>query len=85
MSEIMALIKQAQDRSGLTDEKFAHAVGLTSTTYSRQNNSRQNLGLETLRLYAKYARLAGDAELLNALGAYALGMEPDEVTIKPSN
>ena len=84
MAEVMALIEQEREKSGLSAERFANVVGITSTTYSRQNNNRQSLGIESLRLYAKYFKRVGNLEMLRNLGAYALELTPDEIMINPS-
>lgn len=84
MAHVMELIEQERVKRGLSAERFANAVGVTSTTYSRQNNGRQALGIDSLQLYAQYARKVGNNDLLRALGAYALGLEPDEIIVNPS-
>ena len=84
MAEMMGLIEQERKKLGISAEKFANLVGITSTTYSRQSRQQQRLGLETLQAYAMYARRTRNLPLLRALGAYALGLDPEEITINPS-
>lgn len=84
MAQVMELIEQEQKASGLTAEKFAVTVGVTSTTLSRQRNKRQGLGIESVQAYAKYARRVGNITLLRALGAYALDLNFNEIIINPS-
>jgi len=84
MAKVMELIEQERIKSGMSAERFANLVGVTSTTYSRQNNGRQSLGIDSLQLYAQYAYKAKNVDLLRALGAYALGLEPEEIIVKPS-
>jgi transcriptional regulator with XRE-family HTH domain len=83
MAQVMELIDQERKRVKLSAEKFAHMVGVTTTTYSRQNNGKQGLGLDSLQAYARYARSVNNTTLLEALGAYALEIEPDQIKIKP--
>ena len=84
MEVVMELIEQERQKSGMSAERFANQVGVTSTTYSRQSNGRQALGIDSIRAYAKYARKIGNVEILRALGAYALCLESDEIIIHPS-
>lgn len=84
MADVMELIQAERKRLDISAEKFANMVGVTSTTFSRQINSRQGLGIESLHAYAKYAKQTGNVTLLRALGAYALAMELDEIIINPS-
>jgi transcriptional regulator with XRE-family HTH domain len=84
MADVMALIEQERARAGMSAEKFANRVGVTVTTYSRQNNNKQALGIDTLQRYAKYAKEVGNVDLLRALGAYALCLDPDEIIVNPS-
>ena len=85
MSEVMELIEREREKTGLSAEKFANQAGLTVTTYSRQRNGKQALGIDSLQLYAKWARANGNIDLLRILGAYALGLEPDQITINAAN
>lgn len=85
MTQVMELIERERVKSGLSAEKFANEAGLTSTTYSRQRNGRQTLGIDSLQSYARWARKTGNLELLKILGAYALALEPDDIIIKPSD
>lgn len=85
MAQVMELIEREREKTGLSAERFANEVGVTSTTYSRQKNGRQVLGIETLHLYAAYFRKVGNTDLLRAMAAYAVGLEPDEIKIEPSN
>lgn len=84
MSDVMALIDQERIKMNLSAEKFATSVGVTSTTYSRQKNSRQALGLDAIRAYARFAKTVGSTDILRALSAYTLEMNPDQITINPS-
>ena len=81
MTDVMALIERERIKQKLSAEKFANIVGVTSTTYSRQSNGRQGLGIESVQAYARYAQQAGNLEILQALGAYALGLTPEEINI----
>ena len=81
MSDVMMLIEKERKSRNISAEKFAHELGLTSTTYSRQTNGRQGLGLDALQAYARYARKVNNGEILRALGAYALCLNPEEITI----
>lgn len=85
MAQVMELIERERQKTGLSAERFANKIGVTSTTYSRQRNGRQVLGLESLQLYAKYFRKVGNNELLKAMAAYAVCLEPDQINIDPSN
>lgn len=84
MAQVMELIERERAKTGLSAERFANAVGVTSTTYSRQSNGRQGLGIDSVQAYARYARKVGNFDMLRVLGAYALGLEPDEINISPS-
>lgn len=84
MAQVMDLIERERIKTGLSAEKFANVVGVTSTTYSRQSNGRQGLGIDSVQAYARYARKVGNVEMLRALGAYALSLEPGEINISPS-
>lgn len=85
MAEVMELIEREREKTGLSAERFANTIGVTTTTYSRQSRGKQGLGLESVQAYAKYFRKVGNTELLRALGAYALCLNPDEIEIEPSN
>lgn len=84
MARVMELMEQERVERGLSAERFANLIGITTTTYSRQRRGKQELGMETFQAYAKFARKAGNVTLLRALGAFALHLEPDEITINPS-
>ena len=81
MAEVMQLIETERKRLGISAEKFANAAGVTSTTYSRQKNGRQALGIDAVRAYARYARETGNQTILKALAAFALCLDPDDITI----
>lgn len=81
MEQLMELIEQEKNRSGLSAEKFANLVGVTSTTFSRQTNIKQDMEIKSVRAYARYAKQVRNSTLLQALGAYALGLEPDEISV----
>jgi transcriptional regulator with XRE-family HTH domain len=82
MAAVMELIEQERVRLDVSSEKFANDIGLTASTYSRQNRGKQKLGLDALQAYARFARKVNNTALLQALGAYALELEPEEVNIK---
>lgn len=82
MAQVMKLIEQERIGRGLSAEKFANLVGVTTTTYSRQSRGKQGLGMDSFQAYAEYARKVGNIKLLRALGAYALKVEPDDIEIK---
>jgi transcriptional regulator with XRE-family HTH domain len=84
MAAVMELIERERLKSGISAEKFANEIGVTSTTYSRQSNGRQALGIDSIQAYARYARKVGNVDILRALGAYVLGLNPDEIIINPS-
>ena len=84
MAEVMALIDQERIKMNMSAEKFATDIGVTSTTYSRQKNGRQNLGFEAIRAYARFAKKVGSTDILRALSAYTLEMNPEQITINPS-
>lgn len=83
MAQVMELIEQERQKSGLSAERFANLIGVTSTTYSRQSNGRQALGIDSIQAYAKYARQVGNRRILQALAAFALGLEADEIQVNP--
>jgi transcriptional regulator with XRE-family HTH domain len=85
MAEVMELIEQEREKSGLSAERFANQIGVTTTTYSRQSRGKQGLGIDSIQLYAKYFRKVGNTDLVRALAAYAVCLEPDEIKINPSN
>ena len=85
MAQVMELLEQERKRRDMSAEKFANLIGMTAATYSRQHTGKHNLGMDSFRRYAAYAREAGNLELLKALGAFALGVEPEHLTIKVSN
>ena len=68
----------------MSAEKFVSGIGVTSTTYSRQKNGRQALGFDTIRAYARFAKKAGRTDILQALSAYILEINPEQITINPS-
>lgn len=82
MAAVMDLIEKTRKEQSLSKEFFAHTVGITSATYSRQLNGHHALGLDSIKAYAQYAKDTGNTELLKALAAYALTMDPDQITIK---
>lgn len=84
MAQVMELIEQERKKADLSAEKFAVAIGITSTTYSRQVNLKQKLGLDSIQAYARYARKIGNTDLLEALGAYILEIDPGQININPS-
>lgn len=84
MAEVMGLIDQERVKHGMSAEKFANKYGITAKTYSRQRHDKQMLGLDTIRAYAKFAREVGSTDILRALGAYTLEIEPEQITINPS-
>lgn len=84
MAEVMDLIERIRVRNRVSKEFFAHQVGITAATYSRQINGRHGLGLDSIQAYAKYAHATKNIELLRVLAAYALAMEPDQIVINPS-
>lgn len=84
MTQVMELIEQERAKQGISAEKFANLVGVTTTTYSRQSRGKQGLGMDSFQAYAEYARKVGNITLLRALGAYALKLDPKEITINPS-
>ena len=84
MEDLMVLIEQERTERGISAEKFANLIGVTTTTYSRQRRGKQELGMETFQAYARFARETRNLVLLRALGAFSLGLEPGEITINPS-
>ncbi len=82
MTEMMSLIEQERLKTPMSSEMFAHRVGMTSTTYSRQKNGRQAIGLDSIQAYARYFRETGNVEILKALMAYVFSLEPDQISIK---
>lgn len=77
----MDLIEQERGKRGLSAEKFANLVGVTSTTFSRQSNKKQDMELKSVRAYARYARQVRNFSLLRALSAYALDLDPDNISV----
>lgn len=84
MAEVMTLIETERLKRGLSAERFANEVGITSTTYSRQKNGTQHLGIDTLQRYAQYAKRVGNIEVLRALAAFAIGLDPEQISIESS-
>jgi transcriptional regulator with XRE-family HTH domain len=84
MAQVMELIEQEREKQGISAEKFANMIGVTTTTYSRQSRGKQGLGMDSFQAYAQYAHKVGNFTLLRALGAYALKLDPEQITINPS-
>lgn len=84
MADVMVLIDRERVKMNLSGEKFANRYGITSKTYSRQKNGHQALGFEAIRAYARFAREVGSADILRALGAYTLEIDPEQIIINPS-
>lgn len=81
MAGVMALIDQERERLDISHEKFAHQLGMSVTTYSRQKNGKQTLGLDTLKSYIRWAKQSGNTDILRAISAYVLDISPDDITI----
>lgn len=83
MADVMKLIDQLRLNQSLSKEQFSRRIGIASKTYTRQITGQSpRIGIESVQLYAKYAQEQGDAELLQALGAYALGVPIGKIKVE---
>lgn len=82
MDQLIKLIDETRDAQGLSREKFANSVGITLSTYSRQRNGKAAIGIESVQLYAQYAIAHGHTDILQALGAYALGVPANKIKVE---
>lgn len=82
MGQLMQLIDETRDAKGLSKERFANNVGITLATYSRQMSGKTAVGIESIHLYAQYAKTHGHKGMLQALGAYALSVPMNKIKIE---
>lgn len=73
MSELVELLKARQGDKVADD--FAHDLGIRGTTLYAYYRGDRSVGISVARRMAKYFQSQGDEEMVDALGAYVLGVE----------
>lgn len=85
MANLMTLIEDDRKANKITQETLAREAGIPIATYSRHKAGTQALSLSSVQAYASYAQKRKKVELLAALGAFALGLNVEDISIKSSN
>lgn len=76
MADLMRLVKIRQGT--LSNEKYAAQIGLTGSTLWRYHNGQSRVDLDATQKLAVYFANTNDIEMLGALVAYAIGIDPDK-------
>jgi hypothetical protein len=70
VAELMEMIATRQGE--VSNERYARNFDISGSTLFRWRKGERTPNLETIRSMAKYFKQVGDAEMLDALAAYAL-------------
>jgi transcriptional regulator with XRE-family HTH domain len=83
MADVMELIDRERISRSLSKEQFSRRIGIASKTYTRQvTGETARIGIESIRLYAAYAKEHGNMSLLRALSAYAVDIPIEKIEIR---
>lgn len=82
LQELIKLIEQDREQRELSREKFANLVGVTGSAYYRQRAEDRNMGILTVRKYAKFYKAEGNIKMLRALAAYTIQLLIEQVQIE---
>lgn len=75
------LVKMIRSRQGdMSIEEYANKMGIRGATLFRYYNEERSIRLDVVRKMASFYRGQDDNEMVQALGAYALGFDWTETS-----
>ncbi len=76
MAHVVAIIKSRQENSGMSVERYANSMGITTgALYNYFNQNRSEISTSSLQKMGRFFAHQGDDEVLTALASYALGVD----------